>query len=314
MDAVDIFRELIGKRITPLVVKYEPYLDSFEIHPFIHTFSSEFESQFSNLLYDSIVFYAYEKEEIEQEYKKGRLEDLRKASKIAYDRVPKTERKTDGLLGELTLDCFIKQFFPNIELLYSRSKYTERIPHKVKNPKIGGHEIKGYDGLVFSIENGQKYFWAGQVKTGEWNYCLTGIKEDINKSIIKYYFADSIAIMCDIMRAASSNSVELTTIIDDLNNIIYDCENDREKKTKRIIDYFISENITIRLPCLIMSDESKYTDEKEILRVIKRQIHKHFSGFSIANSERMNVEIVLLVFPLRNLDNVRQLFLEERKL
>lgn len=313
MNAVEIFKEIIGERIKPLIVKYTPYTDSFETHPFRHSFDTDFESRFSDLLYDSIVFYAYEKDEIKKEYEKGRLYNLKKASIVAYDRVPKTERKTDGLMGELTLDCFIKLFFPNIELLYSRAKYTERIPHKEKDVKKSGHEIKGYDGLVFSLENGKKIFWAGQVKTGKWDYCLNGIKEDINKSIIKYYFADSIAIMCDIMRAVNSSSDVLTKIIDDINDIIYDCGGDREKKTEQIINYFISEGITIRIPCLIMPDEANYIDEEEILQIIKKQIHEAFSGFSVINPDELNVEVLLLVFPIRNLENLRTMFLEARK-
>ena len=189
----------------------------------------------------------------------------------------------------------------------------ERIPHKAKDSKKSGHEIKGYDGLVFSIEDDKKIFWAGQVKTGTWKYCLEGIKEDINKSIIKYYFADSIAIMCDIMRAVSNSSSELEKIIDDINEIIYECNNDREQKTQRIIDYFNSERITIRIPCLVIPNESHYTNEKEILQTIKKQIHDSFKGFNVVNSEAIHVEILLLIFPVRNLDKIRELFLEVRK-
>lgn len=312
MNAVDVFKEIIGERIKPLIINFSPYTDSFETHPFRHSFDADFESRFSDLLYDSIVFYAYEKDEIEKEYEKGRLYDLKKASIVAYDRVPKTERKTDGLMGELTLDCFVKLFFPNIELLYSRAKYMERIPHKEKEVKKSGHEIKGYDSLVFSVENDKKIFWAGQVKTGKWDYCLDGIKEDINKSIIKYYFADSMAIMCDIMRAVSSSSDALIKIIDGINDIIFDSSGDREKKTQRIIEYYISEGISIRIPCLIMPDEANYTDEEEILRIIKKQIHESFSEFSVMNPEGLNIEVLLLVLPLRNLDKARQLFLEAR--
>ena len=297
----------------PLIVKYSPYTDSYETHPFRHTFDMDFEMNFSDVLYDSIVFYAYEKDEIENEYQKGRLDDLRKASKVAYNRVPKTERKADGLMGELTLDCFIKLFFPNIELLYSRAKYMERFPSIEKEVKKTGHEIKGYDSLVFSIENDKMIFWTGQVKTGKWDYCLDGIKEDVNKSIIKYYFADAIALMSDIMRAVSSTSERLTKIIDDLNDIILTCENEREQKTQKIIEYFISNKIKIRIPCLLMPDESNYIDEAGILQTIKKQIKKSFSGFSIANSEGLDIEVLLLVFPLRNLDKIRQIFLEARK-
>lgn len=52
-------------------------------------------------------------------------------------------------------------------MLYSRAKYLERRPHKEELVERKGHEIKAYDSMAFSIENGQKYFWVGQVKTGK---------------------------------------------------------------------------------------------------------------------------------------------------
>ena len=177
MNAIEVFKKLIGERLTPLIVKYKPYEDVFTTHPYSHILDADFEIRFTDTIFDSIIFYAYEKEEIEKEYQKGHLGDLRRASRVAYEnRVPKTEKETDGLLGELTLDSFIKLFFPDIEMLYSRAKYLERRPHQEESVERKGHEIKGYDGMVFSIENGQKYFWVGQVKTGDWNYCLTKIK------------------------------------------------------------------------------------------------------------------------------------------
>lgn len=314
MDAVDIFKEIIGKRLEPLLVKYNPYTEKYLTYPYRHIFLPDFEPRFANVLFDTIIFYAYEKAEIEKEYSKGRLNDLRRISRIAYeDRVPKTERETDGLLGELALDSMIKLFFPDIELLYSRAKYSEKIPHKEKDLERKAHEIKGYDGLVFSNENGQKYFWAGQAKTGSWKYCFDSIREDINKSIISYYFSDSIAIMCDLMRAVNNTSPDLMGIIDDINDIIYDCNDDREVKTKEIIDYFKKNHITIRVPCLLMPDESNYADESELLKLIKEKVHTAFLNFDMINPDALNVEILLMVFPLRNIREVRRLFLEVRK-
>ena len=187
MDAKEIFNELISNRLRPIVLCYEPYQDEYKTYPYYHIADESFEKDFSTLLFDSIVFYAYEKNEIEHEYKKGRLKDLHKAARTAYEnRVQKTEKKFDGLMGELALDAFLKCFFSNIELLYSRVKYCERIPRKEAGIKRKGHEIKGYDGMVFSCENGQKCIWVGQVKTGDWKYCFDGIKEDINKRIKEY--------------------------------------------------------------------------------------------------------------------------------
>lgn len=314
MDAIDIFQNLIGTRIQPLIIQYEPYNDVFMTKPYRHDLVSDFEEKFVNIIFDSIIFYAYEKDEIEKDYNKGRFDDLRRASRIAYEnRVPKTEKETDGLLGELTLDSFIKLFFPDIEMLYSRVKYTEKIPHKEENIQRKGHEIKGYDGMVFSVEDGQKFFWIGQVKTGDWQYCLDGIKDDINKSIIKYYFADAMVILCDIMRAFNSSSQKLGKIIDDINDIIYNCNSKRAEQTTEILQYFKRENIKIRIPCLLMPNESDYQDSDKLLEKIKVKVKNAFSDFSVENSDNLDIEILLLVFPLRDLDRVRELFLEVRK-
>lgn len=314
MDAIEIFKRLIGEKIKPMIIKYEPYKNVFTTYPYSHILDADFEERFTDTVFDSILFYAYEKDEIEKEYQKGHLDDLREASRMAYEnRVPKTEKEADGLLGELTLDCFIKLFFPDIEMLYSRAKYLERRPHKEETVERKGHEIKGYDCMVFSIENGKKYFWVGQVKTGDWKYCLDGIKNDINKSIIKYYFADAITILCDIMRAVNSTSVELSKIIDDINDIIFDCNSNRAEQTERILQYFKQEQIIIRIPCLVMPNESDYDDSSRLIDNIKTKIKNAFKDFVLVNNNKLDIEVLLLVFPLRNLDKVRELFLEERK-
>ena len=314
MESLKIFNQLIGDKIKPLIIKYDPYQDVFMTHPYRHILHDDFEEKFVDIIFDSIIFYAYEKNEIEKEYNKGHFDNLRKASRVAYEnRVPKTEKETDGLLGELTLDSFIKLFFPDIEMLYSRVKYIERKPHKEEDIQRQGQEIKGYDSMVFSIENGHKYFWVGQVKTGSWQYCLNNIKRDINKSIIKYYFADAIVILCDIMRAVNGSSPELNKIIDDINEIIYNCNNNREEQTTKILTYFKEENIKIRIPCLLMPNESEYADSAELLKIIKTKVGNAFKDFNIENDAGLNIEILLLVFPLRDLRTVRELFLKERK-
>lgn len=315
MDAIEIFKQLVGEKIKPMIIKYEPYKDVFTTYPYSHILDADFEESFTDTIFDSIIFYAYEKDEIEKEYQKGHLNDLRKASRVAYEnRVPKTEKETDGLLGELTLDCFIKLFFPDIEMLYSRAKYLERRPHKEETVERKGHEIRGYDDMVFSIENGQKYFWVGQVKTGDWNYCLDGIKIDINKSIIKYYFADAITMLCDIMRAVNSTSVELSKIIDDINDIIFDCNSNRAEQTERMLQYFKQEQIVIRIPCLVMPNESDYADSGRLIDNIKAKTKNAFKDFELVNNDNLDIEVLLLVFPLRNLNKVRKLFLEMRKI
>ena len=312
MDAKEIFNELISNRLRPILLCYEPYQDEYKTYPYYHIADESFEKDFSTLLFDSIVFYAYEKNEIEHEYKKGRLKDLHKAARTAYEnRVQKTEKKFDGLMGELALDAFLKCFFSNIELLYSRVKYCERIPRKEAEIKRKGHEIKGYDGMVFSCENGQKCIWVGQVKTGDWKYCFEGIKEDINKSIIDYYFTDAMIILADIMRSASDVSAPLEKILDDINDILLSYPTDRKLKKENILKYCQEENILIRIPCLIIATEEDY-DAENLLKKIKEHCSGAFKEYCLENEAGLNIEVLLMIFPVRDLDKLRTIFLEER--
>ena len=313
MDAIQIFQELIGTRMSPLILQYRPYTDNFLTYPYHHSTAPSFESEFVDLIFDSIVFYAYEKDEIEREYNKGRFSNLRTAARNAYERrVPKTERETDGLLGELALDSFVKCFFNHIQMLYSRVKYLERYPKQEIDIKRSGHEIKGHDSMLFSVENDQKYMCVGQVKTGSWDYCLKGIKEDIAKSVLRNYFSSAIVIMADIMRATSGVSDELEKIIDDLNNFCLEYPKDLEALYTKVHDYFATEGIIIRVPCLIIADESEYSNEAVLLDVIKAKCHEAFSSYSY-DCDGLNVEVLLLVLPVRNLDAIRKEFLKLRK-
>lgn len=313
MTATEIFQECIGKRLPPLVMKYEPYKGKYETFPYIHTNTDDFETAFSTLLFDAIIFYAYEKNEIEYAYERGKFSNLHKAARSAYEsRVPKTENLNDGLMGELALDSFIKCFFENIELLYSRVKYYERYPQKDSETKRKGHEIKGYDGLLFSSEKGKKHMWIGQVKTGAWDYCFKGIKEDIDKSILKHYFASAMAILSDIMMATSDLSNDLKSIIDDLNDILFDYPTETETRHSKIVEYFKKNEIVIRVPCMIIAEEEEYTNTEKLLASIKSRCEKAFEGYCENNDCDLNIEIMLMVFPVRDLKKLRQAFLDER--
>ena len=115
------------------------------------------------------------------------------------------------------------------------------------------------------------------------------------------------------MRAVNSTSVELSKIIDDINDIIFDCNSNRAEQTERILQYFKQEQIIIRIPCLVMPNESDYDDSSRLIDNIKTKIKNAFKDFVLVNNNKLDIEVLLLVFPLRNLDKVRELFLEERK-
>lgn len=82
---------------------------------------------------------------------------------------------------------------------------------------------------------------------------------------------------------------------------------------RSIVNYFKASDISIRIPCLLMPDEANYNDETMILNAIKAKVKSAFSEFALVNDENIDVEVLILVFPMRNLQNVRKLFLEIRQ-
>ena len=154
--------------------------------------------------------------------------------------------------------------------------------------------------------------WVGQVKTGTWDYCFKGIKEDIDKSILKHYFASAMAILSDIMMATSDLSNDLKSIIDDLNDILFDYPTETETRHSKIVEYFKKNGIVIRVPCMIIAEEEEYTNTEKLLASIKCRCEKAFEGYCENNDCGLNIEIMLMVFPVRDLKKLRQAFLDER--
>ena len=62
-----------------------------------------------------------------------------------------------------------------------------------------------------------------------------------------------------------------------------------------------------------MPNESDYDDSSRLIDNIKTKIKNAFKDFVLVNNNKLDIEVLLLVFPLRNLDKVRELFLEVRK-
>ena len=81
----------------------------------------------------------------------------------------------------------------------------------------------------------------------------------------------------------------------------------------KIVTYFKEENITIRVPCLIIADEKSYSGEKTLLEIIKTKVKDSFDDFNIANDAGLNIEVLLLVFPVQNIGKIRSEFLGVRK-
>jgi len=303
-----LYKELVDSKIEPLIVKYDLISGDFEFHPYRHSLNDTTESSLVDALFDNIVFYAFEDNEIAAEYKRGNLEDIRKAARMAYiDVIPKTEGLLDGLLGELVLDAMLRSFYPQTKTIMSRVKYIERFPRK--DIKIETH---GYDSMVFSEEAGKISIWLGQVKTGDWSYCARKIKDDLNKNILKDYFAGHMLILATYKRGDDLGS--LNKVVNDINDIKFDTVDlGEEEKYNAVINYFTENDIQITMPALLLFQEDKYLDADEILESIKTKCKDNLSKSIIANDENLNIKVMFLVFPVRDLKKIRTILLELRQ-
>lgn len=63
-----------------------------------------------------------------------------------------------------------------------------------------------------------------------------------------------------------------------------------------------------------MPDESNYDDSSKLINNIRVKVKNAFEGFVLDNNDNLDIEVLLLVLPLRNLKKVRELFLEVRKI
>lgn len=101
MNANEIFQNMIGSELEGLVVKYTPYNENFDVHPYRQSITTDFEKQFADLLFDSIIFYAFEKEEI---FLLLRLEKLKKDLSMVIHWKNKESFSTHDFFNSL---CFL---------------------------------------------------------------------------------------------------------------------------------------------------------------------------------------------------------------
>lgn len=306
MTAKELFKKLIYNKMKPLVVRYDIAGKKFNYDAFSHVQTENINEQIVDVLIDSILFYAFENDELENEYQKNRLADVRKAAIAAYHaRVPKTERKEDGLMGELILDMYLRAIYTDAEILYSRVLYRDHVPTKEYK-----QEIKGYDSICFSCDNNQPKIWLGQVKTGKLDYCLNSIKEDLNKNILKNYLSSSLLIAADINRNKESI---MSDIVDGINDIQLDFCTDKDSLYSEMINYLKEKEIVFMMPAMCVFESKNYkVSEKAITAEIESLVKDNLEQFCLENLEGLLTEILFVILPVESLSNLRDKFLHFR--
>lgn len=306
MNIKDLFNNIIANNLRSFVFEYNVNSKEFFSRGYHHSLDENIDNKIINSLIDYIVFYSFDPDEVESEYQKGRLDNMRKAAVAAYrKRVPKTERETDGLLSELTLGALLKTFFPEVDFTYARVKYIEQVPTKSHR-----QEAKGYDDISFSVEDGAPVIWIGQAKAGDKSYCYSSIKGDLNKNLLKDYFADSMMIVADIMRA--KNDSNLIKVIDAINDLQFENAN-RNDLYDKVIEYFKTNHIKVKMPCLLMYDYAYPDDDFSAWKIkVEQDIISKMKDFNLNNTEGLDASVIFMVFCVRDLENLRKLLYDFR--
>lgn len=247
---------------------------------------------------NNLPFYCYGESEIVQEYMQGRLDDLEKCAKYAYvQRLPKRQGKFDGLLSEVLLDLLIEIFEPLATKLALRTIFRQD----------DNSEIKGYDLTYLSeSKDGTISLWLGQAKMGGYQYCLSGIHDDLLSKYTTSYFARQIYFLCDKPYATSKESKQLLGIVNELNRSMIDSPAD--KREGALVKLFERENILIKVPCLLaFENKLLYSDPGNLYFNLCKEIEKIRLFYSKKNYSSLVLKphIMFMVFPLNSIDEIR---------
>lgn len=95
-------------------------------------------------------------------------------------------------------------------------------------------------------------------------------------------------------------------IIEDIN--IQMMDNDDDTRAKKLLDYFKSANIRIKIPCLLAyGEESVYKDASLLYKTIIQEtegLRNYFSKHTYAFSG-FDPEIVFYIFPIESIERLR---------
>lgn len=293
-----IYEELIVKKSKGIIFSYDSLHDQYEYRPYSHLTDTAGIESLAELMRNNLPFYCYGESEIVQEYMQGRLDDLEKCAKYAYvQRLPKRQGKSDGLLSEVLLDLLIEIFEPLATKLALRTIFRQD----------DNSEIKGYDLTYLSeSKDGTISLWLGQAKMGGYQYCLSGIHDDLLSKYTTSYFAKQIYFLCDKPYATSKESKQLLGIVNELNRSMIDSPAD--KREGALVKLFERENILIKVPCLLaFENELLYSDPGNLYLNLCKEIEKICLFYSKKNYSSLVLKphIMFMVFPLNSIDEIR---------
>lgn len=306
----NLYNDLIQGKVKSLIVDYIPAVQKEKHYNYLfkhHQLREGVANEISELLIDSILFYAYSISEIE--IQKLNLLGLREAAKYALsERLAKRQNtNSDGLVGELMLDILIQTNEPDAKKIFTRAKYTRFQDNS---------EITGYDAAYFlKKQDGRIELWLGQSKAGSLGYCEDGICKDLNSKYLDRYFSEAIRYMKD-RGFDESPDCDLTELLVGINEIIFNALSDSQSIEERklkiedgIFALLSKKNVTVKVPCLIMFDSRIYengTSFQDKMEELCNKIFSYFEKKAFDYTKKLQVSIVFLIFPVSQLKEIKK--------
>jgi len=295
------YKKIYESEIFPIskgiILTYSPLANKYLFQPYSHNIDTDCIEQLCALMRQNMLFYCYGEEEVVTHYQKGTFADLEQAAQFAYkNRLPERHAKSDGLPGEVLLDLLLQ--------IYEKDAFKLAVRPILR--QNDDNEIKGYDLTYFTMHNGKIVLWLGQAKLGQKAYCKSGIHSDLLEKFKKEYLSGQMFFVCDKQVGVSKESQMITDIINKI-NIATLKENDADRATA-LLECFITNNITINIPCLMAYEENDvYCDVSCLYQKIENQMEdmqryftKHTYSF-----EGFSPQIILYIFPLKDLEKLR---------
>lgn len=279
MSIIERYHEIFDKEILQksrgVIFSFSPLQDQFIYQPYSHNISADSVEKLGELMRHNLFFYSYGEEEVVQHYEKDHFSSLEQAAKYAYiNRLPKRADITDGLPSEVLLDLLVQLYNPQACKLAVRTILRQN----------DNNEIKGYDLTYFSKDETGVSLWLGQAKLGGKAYCKTDINKDLLEKFTAEYLSKQIFFVCEKRVSLTDDTKAILEAIEEIN--IRSMEDDATLRGKKLLDYFKSEGIRIKIPCLLAyGEETVYKDARALCQMIDREtdsIRDYFNAHTYA--------------------------------
>lgn len=165
---------------------------------------------------------------------------------------------------------------------------------------------ESYDLTYFSKDETGVSLWLGQAKLGGKAYCKTDINKDLLEKFTAEYLSKQIFFVCEKRVSLTDDTKAILEAIEEIN--IRSMEDDATLRGKKLLDYFKSEGIRIKIPCLLAyGEETVYKDARALCQMIDREtdsIRDYFNAHTYA-FQGFSPEIVFYVFPIESIERLR---------